>query len=253
MKVRAKIFATRAVAILAALAWIQGQAMAQTLPDSPSNTGSAQEGPPAIWDQNIDYSNTGTLGIGGDQANPTTGTINNDVTVTNDGSDAPGNPALINNEAGSTITNNGTIGNLLGATFSNLNGAQIDNNDPGMITNSASFVNEASSIANATPAAAEAALNNVYYDPGVIGSNAANDVTANLVLDTSFFSGLQLSALFGYAPSISSVPDSATWAMFGTGILGLGLYEIRRRRREGPIPVRAESRTGSDGPGRMAA
>lgn len=58
-------FAKYSVAAIALLAPTDGAALAQTLPNSPSNTGTAQEGPSTTWDQNTNYSNTGTLGIGG--------------------------------------------------------------------------------------------------------------------------------------------------------------------------------------------
>lgn len=58
-----------------------------------------------------------------------------------------------------------------------------------------------------------------------------SDVTANLVFDTASFSGFQTSLLFGYAAT-TAVPEPASWLLFASGLLGLGFFEMQRRRKQ---------------------
>ncbi|MGH6985102.1 MAG: PEP-CTERM sorting domain-containing protein [Stellaceae bacterium] len=57
-------------------------------------------------------------------------------------------------------------------------------------------------------------------------------MTANLVFDTSSFSGFQTSLLFGYAAT-TAVPEPASWLLFASGLFGLGFFEMRRRKQIG--------------------
>ncbi|MGH7001505.1 MAG: hypothetical protein ACREEA_08375, partial [Stellaceae bacterium] len=187
MKVSIRTFAKYSVAAVALLALTDGVALAQTLPNSPSNTGTAQEGPGTTWNQNANYANTGTLGIGGNQASPTTGTIGSGVTVTNDGTGAPGNPGIINNEAGSTVTNNGTISGVNHSTLTNDGSATLGGvTTPGhaIIDNAGTITTDGSSTLNnvvgtpATGVSSEITNTGSLTNSGILTNNAKGNLGA---------------------------------------------------------------------------
>ena len=73
-----------------------------------------------------------------------------------------------------------------------------------------------------------------------------NDLTFTLSDTMTNLSG------FGVNFAFAEVPEPSTWLIFGAGLLGFGLYGIRRRRRETFGPVQdAEGRT--EGANRLAA
>ncbi|MGH7013198.1 MAG: PEP-CTERM sorting domain-containing protein [Stellaceae bacterium] len=69
-------------------------------------------------------------------------------------------------------------------------------------------------------------------------------MTANLVFDTSSLSGFQTSLLFGYTGT-TSVPEPASWRLFGSGLLGLGFMEMQRRRKQAGAAKQADQAGGA--------
>jgi hypothetical protein len=157
---------------------------------------------------------SGLLGVGATGTISTPHTYTSSLTFTDAGANAAGRNVIV------SVLNNGSSG-YSGASFGSLEFYLTETGKTGKLDDQ-TF----STLANA-----RAALTNVNYNLGTVAGSGLFDVTANLVFDTSSFSGFQTSMLFGYSGT-SSVPEPASWLLFGSGLPGLGFLEMQRRRKQ---------------------
>jgi len=155
---------------------------------------------------------SGLLGVGATGSISTPHTYTSSLTFTDTGANAAGRNVIV------SLLNNGSSG-YSGASFGSLEFYLTETGKTGKLDDQ-TFTTLASALA---------ALSNVNYNLGTVAGSGLFDVTANLVFDTSSFSGFQTSMLFGYS---AQVPEPASWLLFASGLLGLGFFEMQRRRKQ---------------------